>query len=266
MSLMPAYLVTTKNLAPFFEAVQSARAPERFTTRFLTDLDFTSSNDRQFIGLLKGLGFVDDTGSPTQRYYDYLDSSQSRRVLAGAIREAYDDLFAINQRANDLSVDDVKGKFKSLTQGQKSENVYNLMANTFKALTGLADWTPTSAAAQSKVPLTSDDKDVDPILNTNGQKEQTQANHVHRERELELHYNIQVILPECSERRARLLLGNTSRVRARLEAPEGTSRSCCGSTDPRRRRSVFLFFDVVTEVDVRRPLHAGPGHRFVQRG
>jgi hypothetical protein len=81
---MSAYLVTTKNAEAFFNAIQGAKAPERFTTKFLKDLDFESSNDRLFIGVLKGLGFLDENGAPTERYFAFLDHSQSGRVLAEA--------------------------------------------------------------------------------------------------------------------------------------------------------------------------------------
>lgn len=140
MALTQAYLVTTKNLPAFLSAIQSAKAPERFTTKFLNQLDFTSSNDRLFLGVLKGLGFIDESGVPTKRYYAYLDQSESGKVLAESIREAYEDLFAINKKAQDLSVEDIKNKLKTLTQGQKSDNVAGLMASTFKALAALADW------------------------------------------------------------------------------------------------------------------------------
>jgi hypothetical protein len=65
---------------------------------------------------------------------------RSGQVLAEAIREAYSDLFAINTKAQDLAIEDVRNKFKTLTQGQNSENVVALMAKTFKALVDLADW------------------------------------------------------------------------------------------------------------------------------
>jgi Family of unknown function (DUF5343) len=140
MALTNAYLITTRNLEAFLNAIRSARAPERFTNRFLTQLDFASSNDRLLIGVLKGLGLLDENGAPTQRYYDFLDQTESGRILADAIREAYADLFAINRNAQDMTVEEVKNKLRTLTQGQKSENVLNLMATTFKALTTLADW------------------------------------------------------------------------------------------------------------------------------
>jgi|SRR3989442_10873148 len=149
MALTNAYLVTPKNLEAFLNAIRSAKAPERFSNRFLTQLDFSSSNDRLLIGVLKGLGFLDENSAPTQRYYDFLDQTESGRILADAIREAYGDLFAINKNAQDMTVDEVRNKLRTLTQGQKSENVLSLMANTFKALTGLADWEASSPEVAS---------------------------------------------------------------------------------------------------------------------
>jgi len=155
MALTQSYLITTKNLPAFIAAIQSARAPERFTTRFLHQLEFTSSNDRLYLGVLKGLGFIDESGVPTKRYYAFLDQSESGKILADAIREAYEDLFAVNKKAQDLSVEEVKNKLKALTQGQKSDNVTNLMAATFKALCSQADWAADAKAATASAASTS---------------------------------------------------------------------------------------------------------------
>ena len=192
MALMTNYLVTSKNAQAFFNAIQTAQAPDRFTTKFLKDLDFKSSNDRLFIGVLKGLRFLDDSGVPAERYFEYLDHSRSGRVLADAVQEAYDELFALDKNAQAMSVDKVKGKFKSLTQGQKSENVVGWMANTFKTLCELADWSapasPKKKAAAKKETSTLEQvvADQTPIPERDS-------------RELELHYNIQLILPESRD-------------------------------------------------------------------
>ena len=58
MTLANSYLITTKNLESFFNAVLSAQAPERFTQKFLENLEFKSTNDRLFIRLLKDLKFL----------------------------------------------------------------------------------------------------------------------------------------------------------------------------------------------------------------
>lgn len=192
MALMTAYLVTAKNAQAFFNAIQTAKAPDRFTTKFLKDLDFTSSNDRLYIGVLKGLGFLDDSGVPTERYFAFLDHSQSGRILADALRDAYDELFALNKNAQKLSVDEVKGKLKSLTQGQKSENVVAWMANTFKGLADLADWSaPAASPAPSPEVIASSPEPPapPPVPSLRGEPN----------RELELHYNIQLILPESRD-------------------------------------------------------------------
>jgi hypothetical protein len=190
---MAAYLVTTKNAQAFFNAIQTAKAPDRFTTKFLKDLDFTSSNDRLYIGVLKGLGFLDDNGTPTERYFAYLDHSQSGRVLADAIQDAYDELFSLNKNAQKMSADEVKGKFKSLTQGQKSENVIGWMANTFKTLSELADWSAPATVKKKAAPV----EEPKPILER--APTDTPSALDGNARELELHYNIQLILPESRD-------------------------------------------------------------------
>jgi hypothetical protein len=194
VALMTAYLVTTKNAQGFFNAIQGAKAPERFTAKFLKDLDFTSSNDRLYVGILKGLGFIDDNGVPTDRYFSFLDHSQSGRVLAVALQDAYSDLFALNKTAQKMTLDEVKGKFKSLTQGQKSENVIAWMANTFKGLAELADW---SGPAESPARPTAPERDVATERSPSIAMPVPLADN--DKRELELHYNIQLILPESRD-------------------------------------------------------------------
>jgi len=60
-------------------------------------------------------------------------------------------MIAINRRANEMSVEEVRNKLRTLTQGQKSDKVVGLMANTFKALSELADSDVPAAAVQPEV-------------------------------------------------------------------------------------------------------------------
>jgi len=57
MGLPTAYLTSSKNLPAILEAIQQAKAPERFTVRFLQSLEFKASSDRLVIGVLKASGF-----------------------------------------------------------------------------------------------------------------------------------------------------------------------------------------------------------------
>lgn len=194
MALTNSYLLTTKNLAAALNSLQGAKAPERFSNKFLSDLGFSSSNDRLLIGVLKSLGFLDESGVPTKRYFAFLDQGESGRILAEAIRESYEDLFSINRKAHELTQDEVKNKLRTLTQGQKSDNVVALMASTFKALCELADWsTPPQAAPvhadriseQSKTPLPQEQKV--PVL------EQRPSGI------MKLHYDFHIHLPESRD-------------------------------------------------------------------
>lgn len=194
MSLTNAYLTSTKNLEPVINAVLTAKAPDRFTYKFLEDLGFKSSNDRLYINLFKALGLLDESGSPTERYYRFLDQGIYKEVLAEGIREAYEDLFNININAQSLSTDEVKNKLRTLTQGQKTEKVISLMAMTFSALCSIADWNEKEnktkiVEIQTKEEVKSQDpKPVEEKIISNSKKEK-----------LELHYDIQIHLPETRD-------------------------------------------------------------------
>lgn len=194
MSLTNAYLTSTKNLEPVINAVLTAKAPDRFTYKFLEDLGFKSSNDRLYINLFKALGLLDESGSPTERYYRFLDQGIYKEVLAEGIREAYEDLFNININAQSLSTDEVKNKLRTLTQGQKTEKVISLMAMTFSALCSIADWDEKEnktkiVEIQTKEEVKSQEpKPVEEKIISNSKKEK-----------LELHYDIQIHLPETRD-------------------------------------------------------------------
>lgn len=200
MALSASYLITTKNLESFFNSLITAKAPEVFTQKVLENLEFKSTNDRLFIGLLKSLGFLDTNGKPTERYFRFLDQSQSKRVLAEAIQEAYGDLFAVNVKANELTVAEAKNKFRTLTQGKNSETVLGLMANTFKALVDYAEWTSEVKKNPSK--KETDQKSSD----TKQTKPEEKVVQPEDEADLsakllppQLHYNIQIHLPESRD-------------------------------------------------------------------
>src|SRR4051812_33942538 len=130
MALPSSYLTSFKNLPAILDSIQAAQAPERFTVKFLQDIGYTSAADRLLIKMLKTLGLLRETGEPTQAYHEYLDPSQSGRVLAEGLRSAYSDLFQINKNAQNMAPSEVKAKFKTISQGAYSDDVLGKMANT----------------------------------------------------------------------------------------------------------------------------------------
>jgi hypothetical protein len=198
VALNSSYLVTTKNLESFFNSLITAKAPSTFTQKFLEGLEFKSTNDRLYINLLKNLGFLDANGAPTERYFKFLDQSQSKKILAEAIEEAYSDLFAVNVKANELSAADVKNKLRTLTQGKPSDNVLGLMANTFKALANYAEW---AAEAPKKAPKkeTGKPSEAEAPPAEEKPKEESAEDPAVRLHKAQLHYNIQIHLPESRD-------------------------------------------------------------------
>lgn len=196
MALTNAYLQTTKNLQSIINSIVSAKAPERFTNKFLEDLGFKSSNDRLYIGLFKALGLLDENSAPTSRYHQLLDQAETGKVLAMGIQEAYGDLFALRKDAQKLTCDEVKGKLKTLTQGQKSDNIIQLMSNTFKALCDIADWNSTMST-QVNPSTTGTISSVDTPVSDESQERFSEI-HSNTSDKMNLHYNIQIHLPETT--------------------------------------------------------------------
>lgn len=149
MGIPTSYLTSVKNVDAILTAIRAGKAPDRFSQRYLVSLDFKSTSDRLIIPVLKSLGFLQDNGAPTKRYYEFLDQTQSGRVLAEAIEEAYSALFQLNRKAYDLSKAEVQSKFKTLTEGKVGDAVLDKMAMTFKKLCSLADW----KAASVQIPV-----------------------------------------------------------------------------------------------------------------
>ena len=196
MSLTQAYLVTTKNLAAVINSVVSAKAPERFTNKFLENLNFKSSNDRLYVGIFKALGLVDESNVPTARYYEFIDQTQTGKILALGIEEAYEDLFNLRKDAQKLTVEEVKNKFRTLTQGQKSDHVLGLMAATFKALCDQADWS-TMRVVQPKEQDQQSPKKIE-IKTEEVYKTEEPAIPDKNTNSFGLNYNIQIHLPETT--------------------------------------------------------------------
>ena len=198
MALTTSYLTSVKNFEGIMNSILGARAPERFTNKFLEDLGYKSSNDRLILGVLKSLGLLNDTGEPTQRYYDFLDQTQSKKVIATGIQEAYEDLFNLKRDAQNMSQEEVKNKLKTLTQGSKGDKVIDSMARTFKTLCDYDDWSEIPINSQVNSNSASKNNDIyeEPDYVVQNSPKSVESKPISNQ--LGLHYNIQIHLPETT--------------------------------------------------------------------
>ncbi len=205
MALPNSYTQKPGAIPAYFEAILNAQAPERFTTRFLENLGFKSTNDRLFMSILKDLGFLDTDSVPTERYYRFHDRSHWERVLAEGIREAYADLYKVNQRAHEMSSDDVNNKLRTLFAGAKSDQVIGRIAKTFTALCEIADFSegPRSELAFAEAveqtngqPVARVDAEHSPSIQPRDQATQVSSTGVSLD---SLQYHINIVLPESRD-------------------------------------------------------------------
>jgi len=145
LEVTSAYLASAKNFPAFMEAIQKAPAPPRVTIEFLNNLGFKNTNDRTFVSVLKGLGFLDQSGVPTQIYRDYRDRSIAKKLLARQIKIAYKGLYGTDERAEKMNRETLKNKISTITN--KDTAVVDKMATTFSSLVGLADFSENETLA-----------------------------------------------------------------------------------------------------------------------
>ncbi len=146
--LTKRYLPSSKNLAAILRKIVEGTAPPKFTIAHLRSIGFKSSNDQAVIPLLKDLGFLAPDGAPTNRYHNYRDPSRSKRILGDALREAYEEIFHINENPTEKDRKAITGKFKSVHN--VSHSLAQFMTTTFYALLKLADLSTAKAPSVEK--------------------------------------------------------------------------------------------------------------------
>lgn len=193
MSIPEAYTNNVGNLTRLFEAIRSAGVPERVTFEFLKTLGFTSSNDRPIISVLKAIGFLDGTGTPTAAYRAYRDQSRSAKVLAEALRTAYSDIFLANTKAHELPTEKLHGIIAAKTS--KGDQVVRLIAATFKTLAKMADFSEdeTQSAVFEQQP--SQQVSPPPRVENTGESSPIRL----KPTGVGFHYNIQIHLPTTTD-------------------------------------------------------------------
>lgn len=185
------YLPTYKNVGLLFEKIRSAKVPESFTQKYLNEtLGLKSSGDRSLITLLKALGFIDNSGKPTQRYAALKNEKIAGIEIARGVREAYKGLFSANELAHKLEGQDLKGLVAQVA-GTDSGTTSKIVG-TFKALLAVSDFESDSLlkeeGGESAV-------DKERKIDKEKQADEESRGMSFQGMRPEFHYNIQIHLP-----------------------------------------------------------------------
>lgn len=137
----PPYVNAYGTISKLFGKIKEAAVPPKFTYDYLkTVLGFKSSSATALIPLLKKLGFLDPGSVPTQAYKDYRKDSESGRVMARMIREAYKDLYQPNEYAHRLQPKELKDNLISVLGVEKTDPTIAAVVGTFGELIKLANF------------------------------------------------------------------------------------------------------------------------------
>ncbi|HLX31602.1 MAG TPA: DUF5343 domain-containing protein [Gaiellaceae bacterium] len=190
MAVPSSYLYSVNHVPQILEAIQRAGIPSKFTYEFFSkQLGFRSSSDRPFIPLLRQMGFLDDAGAPTERYRRFKDKSLAGSTLAEGLRDAYADVFASDQDAQNLTIDELTGIFGRLSG--KSESTAYRMAATFRALASHA-----SFEVSAREPEGGEEADIPNIGDVVDDEQPSDGRRISG---LKLHHDVHVHLPVSTD-------------------------------------------------------------------
>jgi hypothetical protein len=186
------YIISNNKIEPIFARIRSAAKPERVSRDTLSKWGFTASNDRAMVAVLKELGFLTESGVPTEFYDRLRDPTDWKYVLAERVRDLYTDLFAIDSAINAAPEGEIKGAMSRVT-GKDDESVKRYYA-TFKTLASLSNF-EARPTKEKKIDRKPDENDKDEQKTQNLRKEQREPG----SRRTDYHYNIQIHLPTTTD-------------------------------------------------------------------
>ncbi len=180
------YVVSNKNLETLFQKIAAAKVPDKFTHTFLQQtIGLKGTNDRAYIPLLRALGFLDNSGTPTPAYRQLKNSTAARAAVAGGVRAAYGPLFASDEAANNLTSEKLKGLIAQVAG--TDEGITSRIASTFTALAKLGDFSATPPEDGDTESEGAEEADEDSGGDQDGRRR--------KGLKTEFHYNIQIHLP-----------------------------------------------------------------------
>ncbi|MGI5063782.1 DUF5343 domain-containing protein [Treponema denticola] len=185
MALANVALQVYGQIGDLLDKIKKGQAPSKFTNQHLKDIGFASSNHRAFIPLLKALSFLNDDGSPTERYKEYRNEALSKKILGEAVKEAYSDIFVISKKPSESDRTLIEGKFKSVHN--TTDRSAELMAKTFFALLEYADIDSNENPKEKKTIIDSYKKEDKPTIDAK------------KSISTSLNYNIQIHLPATKD-------------------------------------------------------------------
>lgn len=195
MSAKLPYLASPGTVRTVLDKIIEAKTPERFTQDFLeTKLGAKGGSARAIIPLLKRIGFLNSDGSTTELYRKFRNPSTMSSAMAEALKHGYEELFARNEYAHELSKSKLLELIGDVSGAEKGNRADDCTATTFLNLKEYADF--------DDLQDNDDETSVVPErinLAEQGSNTHHTANTGQSDVPLTLTYSINLILPETDD-------------------------------------------------------------------
>ena len=133
-------VIVTGRVPTLFDVIRKVNVPPKVTVQWLEANGFKSKNDRPLLGLLKGLAYLDTSGTPTEKWSELRGTDADRKASIGRqMQVAYPQVFQnfpIAHVRDSLTKDELRAFIRpKVTFGEPSVNA---VTDTFMALRALA--------------------------------------------------------------------------------------------------------------------------------
>jgi uncharacterized protein DUF5343 len=148
----PPYMLSPGTIANGLEKIKNAATPERFTQDFLGNtLGMKGGTPKPLVTFLKRIGFLGSDGTPTELYKRFRNPTESGGAVAEGMRIGYKGLFDMNEKANELSDNDLKGLIVQATGLERNNRTVQAIVGSFKTLKDRANF-ETASVTPKQVP------------------------------------------------------------------------------------------------------------------
>ena len=132
------YTITINALRTILQEIPKRPKPTTFNFDLIKAWGIKDNNARTALSVVKALGLIDGSDSPTNHYVDYMKNDSGPANLAARIKDIYAQLFQTSHEPYRDSLENLRNFFNINSGG--SEATINYQIQTFKTLCEFGDF------------------------------------------------------------------------------------------------------------------------------
>jgi hypothetical protein len=142
------YTTVPGKIGSLLNKIKDVGVPSKVTHAWLKAVGFSSSNDPSLIGVLKLVGLIDSSGTPTPSWQGFR-GPKGKAILGEGIKAGYSELYSVYPDAHDRSNNELEQVFSMNTKAGKQ--AISKIVSTFKNLAAEAEFVQLAASDELHV-------------------------------------------------------------------------------------------------------------------